>query len=336
MIKMIKWHHEANAHIEGISRMESSLCRHFYHKDLKKEIKQFVLTCDVCQKMKRGAKQYGELAPPDATTTPWQEIHCDTIGPWKIDLRAKTLEFKAMTTIDPATNLVEINPLITKTAEEGAETVFNNWLCLYPRPLKCNTDQGPEFAQEFTDMLEDNGVSHSTSTSRNPQGNSIIERIHQSIGNVLRIVIEAEDPKTTSQAKRVIDKTLAICMRACRCASNGTLGGFASGSLAFKRDMYMDIPLVADIIVLQDHRQMLIDKRLLKANNARISHDYQINEEVLKKLHLGLSDKLKPSYAGPYRITKVHTNGTVTIRLTPHETERINIRRIKPYHRRVP
>ena len=26
MIKMIKWHHEANAHIESISRMESSLC----------------------------------------------------------------------------------------------------------------------------------------------------------------------------------------------------------------------------------------------------------------------------------------------------------------------
>ena len=286
--------------------------------------------------MKHGAKQYGELAPRDATTTPWQEIHCDTIGPWKIELRAKTLEFKAMTTIYPATNLVEINPLITKTADEGADTVYNNWICRYPRPLKCNSDQGPEFSQEFTDMLEDNGIEHTTSTSRNPQGNSIIERIHQAIGNVLRIVVVAEDPKTVHQATQVINKTLAICMKACRCASNGTLGGYSSGALAFKRDMYMDIPLIADIIALQENRQMLVDKRLLKVNNSRISHDFKVNEEVLKKAHLGLSDKLKQAWLGPYRITRVHTNGTVTIRLSLHETERLNIRRIKPYHRRDP
>ena len=29
----------------------------------------------------------------------------------KIDLRARTLEFKAVATMDPATNLVEINPI---------------------------------------------------------------------------------------------------------------------------------------------------------------------------------------------------------------------------------
>ena len=96
----------------------------------------------------------------------------------------------------------------------------------------------------------------------------------------------------------------------------------------------MDIPLVADILALQEKRQELIDKRLLKANAARISHDFSVNEEVLKKNHLGLSDKLKPAFSGPYWIAQVHTNGTVTIRLTPHETERINIRRIEPHHRR--
>jgi hypothetical protein len=34
--------------------------------------------------------------------------------------------------------------------------------------------------------------------------------------------------------------------------------------------------------------------------------------------------------SGPYPIDRVHTNGTMTIRLSPNQTERINIRRIHP------
>ena len=97
--------------------------------------------------------------------------------------------------------------------------------------------------------------------------------------------------------------------------------------------MLMNIPLVLDIIVLQHKRQELIDKRLLQANASRISHDFKVDKEVLKKPHLGLPNKLQPSFEGPYQIKHVHTNGTVTINTSPHTTERINIRRIKPYYR---
>ena len=50
---------------------------------------------------------------------------------------------------------------------------------------------------------------------------------------------------------------------------------------------------------------------------------------MLKKQHkpskLGLHKK------GPYKVTQVHTNGSVTIKLRPGVTERINIRRLEPY-----
>ena len=58
-------------------------------------------------------------------------------------------------------------------------------------------------------MLANNGIKHRFSSARNPQGNSIVERIHQAIGNVLRIQVAAENPKTRYQAERVIHKTLA-------------------------------------------------------------------------------------------------------------------------------
>ncbi|MEM7375831.1 MAG: hypothetical protein AAF587_44995, partial [Bacteroidota bacterium] len=236
---------------------------------------------------------------------------------------------------DPVTNLVEINPLVTKTSEEVSSVVEDNWISRYPRPMKCITDQGSEFGVEFADMLKRNGITHSTSSSRNPQGNAMIERIHQSMGNVLRIAVMAENPKTIHEATQVIRKTCAITMHACRCASNGTLGNTSSGALAFGRDMLMDIPLIADLISLQRNRQALIDKNLLQANAKRVAHDFAVGEPVLKKMHLGLSDKLAPAFSGPYPILRVHTNGTVTLRLSPLQTERINIRRIKPYHPRT-
>ena len=83
-----------------------------------------------------------------------------------------------------------------------------------------------------------------TSTSQNPQGNLIFECIHQAIGNVLRIIVVTKDPKSIHQAKQVINKkTLALTMKACCCATtNGMIGGYSAGALAFKHDMLLDIP----------------------------------------------------------------------------------------------
>jgi hypothetical protein len=44
-------------------------------------------------------------------------------------------------------------------------------------------------------------------------------------------------------------------------------------------------------------------------------------------------DKLDHRAVGPYTITQVHANGTLTIEISPCVVERINIRRVKPYRR---
>ena len=90
--------------------------------------------------------------------------------------------------------------------------------------------------------------------------------------------------------------------------------------------MFFDLPFLTNIIALQNTRQHLVDMRLLRENAARISHDYQVTDPVLKKLVLSLSDKMKPSVTRPHEITQVHRNGTVTIHLSDNVTKRINIR----------
>ena len=235
--------------------------------------------------------------------------------------------------VDPFTNLVEIKYTLTTTAKENVAAFENTWLACYPKPIKVVTDQGPEFSTEskFTDMCTAHGINHNTSSSRNPQGNSIIERTHQTIGQVLRTVVTAKDPKSIHEGTAVIKETLATAMHACCCACNSSLGFNSPGALAFSCDMFLDIPLIADILAIQQNRQLLVDKRLLRENAKQIKHDYTVDDLVWKRKYLGFSDKLKPTISGPcYAITRVHTNGTVTIQLSTNVTKRINIRRIRP------
>ena len=128
-----------------------------------------------------------------------------------------------MTMIDTCTNLVEIKHTLSTTAEEGAHAVETGWLSRYPRPLKIITDQGPEFSTDFTAMCNRHGVTHRPTTSRNPQANSIIERVHQTIGQVLRTVVKTKNPRSVEEGKRVIDETLATAMHACRAATSSAL-----------------------------------------------------------------------------------------------------------------
>ena len=110
-----------------------------------------------------------------------------------------------MTMIDECNILVKIKRTLSTTAAEGAAALENNWLTRYPKPINIVTDQGPEFSMEFYSMCNKNVIKNSTSTSRNQQGKSLIERIHQTIGQVLRTVTAAKDPKTMSQAELVIE-----------------------------------------------------------------------------------------------------------------------------------
>jgi hypothetical protein len=85
--------------------------------------------------------------------------------------------------------------------------------------------------------------------------------------------------------------------------------------------MFLNIPLIANVLTLAGLRQKQIYKRLMQANAKRKTHDYQVGDQVLIKRALDASSKLEPKYKGPYPIVQVHTNGTVTVLLQPNYTE---------------
>ena len=91
---------------------------------LLEEVQAQVTRCDICQRMKRGSRQYGLLAPWDAKSAPWSDVATDCIRPWVIELRGgREYSLRALTTIDVTINLLEIEPILTQTATECARAL---------------------------------------------------------------------------------------------------------------------------------------------------------------------------------------------------------------------
>jgi transposase InsO family protein len=72
------------------------------------------------------------------------------------------------------------------------DAFHNNWLCSYPRPVQVTFENGSDFKSVFEQMCDSLGIKCSPTTSYNPQRNSIIERIHQVMGRMIRS-FELED-----------------------------------------------------------------------------------------------------------------------------------------------
>ena len=134
--------------------------------------------------------------------------------------------------------------------------------------------------------------------------------------------MHSNPPQDVEQTNNIMDTCFATEAYASCAAIHRSLK-ISPGALAFHRDMILDIPLLADLHALHQRRQVIIDKRLRRANYKRRTYDYQIGQEVL--ILTDQSDKLQNKGHGPCIITQVHANGTVTIQRTQHVRERINI-----------
>ena len=172
------------------------------------------------------------------------------------------------------------------------------------------------------------GIKSVPTTVKNPQSNATIERVHKTMGDMLRVMLHTSPPTTLDDTNRMVDNALASCQHACRVAVNHAMQT-SPGALAFNRDMIMNIPLIASLEAIQGRRQQLINENLIRANAKRISYNYQVGDRVMMVEYD--PTKLQAKTHGPYQIARVFTNGTVSIRLSPAVQETVNIRKIYPY-----
>ena len=237
----------------------------------------------------------------------------------------KNLTLWCVTMMDPATGWFELKTIPDKRADTIANLVEQTWSTRHPWPTQVVFERGSEFMAEFAQMVtEDYGIKRKPMTKRNPQANAIIERVHQTLGNIIRTLnvdeLDEDDPW---------GGVLAAAMFALR-ATHHTTTQATPMQLVFGRDAILNTTFQANWRHIKERKQALIQKNNMMENSKRIPHAYQIGDKVLLDLGDIKAKFADPKCDGPYDIVQVNNNGTVRLRKGA-VTETVNIRIVHPF-----
>ena len=139
-------------------------------------------------------------------------------------------------------------------------------------------NRGTEFIAELAKMCQnDYGLRRKPITTRNPQSNAIIERIHQTIGNIIR----------TFDVSNIINSDpwsgiLAATMFAIHAIYHTTLQA-SPMQLVFDRYSILNIKHVDDWEHIRQCKQLRINHNNKRENMLRNNHQYKVGEKVLFK-----------------------------------------------------
>jgi hypothetical protein len=323
--KTTDWHHETLCH-PRTTRTEAAIRQHFDWKGLCTMVIATCKKCHLCQKAKLTNQKCGKLPAKLAEENPWDTLCVDLIGPCKIERKGKKhLKLWCLTMIDPATGCFEMEQISNKAAAEVADICETTWFTRCPLPQRITLDRGTEFMVEFAKMIKnDCGLKLKPITTGNPQANAIIERVHQTIGNIIRAFnvqsMDFDDPWTGM---------LAAVMFAVRATHYTTLQA-SPMQLAFGRDAILNTKHASNWEHIRQRKQTRINENNKRENKSRRAHTHSLGDKMLVKARKKSKHELECD--GPCEITQVNDNGTVRFQ-KEIVNDAMNIRRIKPFHK---
>ena len=184
-------------------------------------------------------------------------------------------------------------------------------------------DWPSDSASLATDLLVSYGVKPKPTTIKNPTANAIVERIHQTIGDSLR----AQNLDGQNVAQEDIHHILQATAFGLRAAHHSALMA-SPAQVTFGRDMLINSFFITNWRYIHSIRKQQIIRNNIRENKSRLEHDYKVGDKVYV-MDWDVKRKLSLK-KGPFKIIKVHDNGTVNIQLDDATTQTINIRRLQP------
>ena len=163
-------------------------------------------------------------------------------------------------------------------AAKIADITKKTWFTRYPLPQQIVFDRGTKFMAEFGKMCHnDYGLKRKPITTRNPQSNAIIERIHQNIGNIIH----------TFDVSNIVNNNpwsgiLSATVFAVRATYHTTLHASLM-QLLFGRDAILNIKHVANWEHFRQRKQLRINHNNKQENTRQTHHQYKVGDKILVK-----------------------------------------------------
>ncbi len=199
------WYHHYLQHPRH-TRLEETMKAAIYWIGMRTTIRSITKSCKTFQINKKRSLKYGHLPSKIVICTPWEALCVDLIGPYTL-VKGKdglSIDFMALTMIDPASSWLEVVELPTitrlttkkvngkertikeeKSSDQISRLVNKFWLCRYPRCRYLIYDNGSEFKLQFETLCDSYGIKCKPTTIKNPQANAICERVHQVLGTMM-------------------------------------------------------------------------------------------------------------------------------------------------------
>ena len=163
------------------------LKQNFFWSKMDDEVRDYVRSCDVCQRDKISRrKKYGLLQPLEIPHQPWKSISMDFIT----GLPESNGFTQIWVVVDRLTKMAHFIPMVTgkeSPARDLALTFAREVWRLHGLPADIVSDRGSVFISSFwKELLEHLGVELNLSTAFHPQTDGQTERVNQVLEGYLR------------------------------------------------------------------------------------------------------------------------------------------------------
>ena len=174
----------------GIGKTLEKLRRNFYWPTMAKDVREFVLKCEICQQSKAPNVV---LRPPmgaqSRSDRPFQRLYVDFIGPYP---RSKSGHIGIFVVLDHFSKFPFLHPLKKFCTASIITFLENNIFHAYGVPEIVVSDNGPQFKSSlFSQFLAKYGVRHMFTPIYSPQSNSS-ERVNRSVIAAIRSYISKD------------------------------------------------------------------------------------------------------------------------------------------------
>lgn len=280
-----------------------------------------------------------ESVIPDIPLKPNDKIAMDIYGPLPETIEGNKYILSIQ---DRLTRYTVLLPLKNETTKDIIEQLIDHYIYVFGAPKTILTDQGQNFVSDLMLQFEEAlQIQHIKTTSFHPQSNGNIERMHSTLGNLIKTSM-AENNKEWDYNLKFINFVINT-------TKNQTTG-FSPFELTFGREPNLPSTIQQNHSMTYQElirkwkkrheinlsrareRISLENEKTKKYLDAKIINHHPLYkvDQLVKVKNNTKTNKLDPSWKGPYKIINVLDNNNLKI-LTKNKVVQVHIDNVMPY-----